>query len=98
MKNSLVINIDKDKILICGGENKENILYKDCFLFMPSNKNVFKGMDLKVGAAFISDGCFYKDIIFGIDYKNKTKDNSEILHMFNIKNNYWNYAYINNFK
>ena len=98
MKNSLVINIDKDKILICGGENKENVLFKDCFLFMPSNNNVFKGMDLKVPSAFVSDGCFYKDIIFGIDYKNKTKDNSEILHMLNIKNNYWNYAYINNFK
>ena len=96
MKNTLVINVDKDKILICGGENNENYLYKDCFLFKPSTNNVFKGKDLKVPAAFISEGCFYKDEIFGIDYKNKTSDNSSILHTFNIKNNFWNYNYIKN--
>ena len=80
MKNCLIINIDKDKILICGGENNENIIYKDCFLFKPSTKSVYKGIDLKVPAAFISEGCFYKDEIFGIDYKNKTKNFSTILH------------------
>ena len=96
MKNSLVINFDKDKILICGGEDNNNNLFKDCFLFKPSTNNVYKGMDLKVFAAFISEGCFYKDEIFGIDYKNKTTNHFSILHSFNIKNNYWNSAYINN--
>ena len=98
MKNCLIINIDKDKILICGGENNENILYKDCFLFKPSSKNVYKGIDLKIPAAFISEGCFYKDEIFGIDYKNKTKNFSTILHSYNTKNNNWNSVYINNIK
>ena len=98
MKNCLIINIDKDKILICGGENNENILYKDCFLFKPSTKNVYKGIDLKIPAAFISEGCFYKDEIFGIDYKNKTKNFSTILHSYNTKNNNWNSVYINNIK
>ena len=98
MKNSLVINYDKDKILICGGEDTNNNLYKDCFLFKPSNNNVYKGMDLKVFAAFISEGCFYKDEIFGIDYKNKTTNHFAILHSFNIKKNCWNSAYIDNIK
>ena len=98
MKNSLVINIDRDKILIIGGEDNQNNLYKDCFLFKPSNNNIFKGIDLRVPAAFISEGCFYKDEIFGLDYKNKTQNHFWILHIYNIKNNFWNAAYINNIK
>ena len=96
MKNSLVINIDRDKILICGGEDNKNNLYKDCFLFKPSNNNIFKGIDLRVPAAFISEGCLYKDEIFEFDYKNKTQNHFWILHIYNIKNNFWNAAYINN--
>ena len=98
MKNSLVINIDRDKILIIGGEDNQNNLYKDCFLFKPSNNNIFKGIDLRVPAAFISEGCFYKDEIFGLDYKNKTQNHFWILHIYNIKNNFWNAAYINGIK
>ena len=98
MKNSLVINIDRDKILIIGGEDNQNNLYKDCFLFKPSNNNIFKGIDLRVPAAFISEGCFYKDEIFGLDYKNKTHNHFWILHIYNIKKNFWNAAYINNIK
>ena len=98
MKNSLVINIDRDKILIIGGEDNQNNLYKDCFLFKPSNNNIFKGIDLRVPAAFISEGCFYKDEIFGLDYKNKTQNHFSIIHIYNIKNNFWNTAYINNIK
>jgi len=101
MKNTLVINIDKDKILICGGEEKDNVLYKDCFLFKPSCKEIFKGKDLKVPAAFISEGCFYKDEIFGIDYKNTISMNNSFLgfiHSFNIKDNIWKFAQIRNNK
>ena len=98
MKNSLVINIDRDKILIIGGEDNQNNLYKDCFLFKPSNNNIFKGIDLRVPAAFISEGCLYKDEVFGLDYKNKTQNHFWILHIYNIKNNFWNAAYINNIK
>ena len=98
MKNSMVINIDRDKILICGGEDNENNLYKDSFLFKPSTNHVFKGIDLKVPAAFISEGCLYKDEIFGLDYKNKTQNHFWILHIYNIKNNFWNSGYINNIK
>ena len=98
MKNALVINIDKDKILICGGEDENNNLYKDCFLFKPSSNEIFKGMDLKINAAFISEGCFYKDEIFAIDYKNKMMINTGILHLFNINNNHWNFGFIKNNK
>ncbi len=101
MKNTLVINIDKDKILICGGEDKDNILYKDCFLFKPSSNEIFKGKDLKVPAAFISEGCFYKDEIFGIDYKNAilmTNNSYGFIHAFNINDNVWNCAKIKNDK
>ena len=97
-KNALVINIDKDKILICGGENNENILYKDCFLFKPSTKEIYKGLDLKIPSAFISEGCFYKEEIFGIDYKNKMMNNLGFLHCYNIKKNIWNCGYIKDIK
>ena len=97
-KNALVINIDKDKILICGGENKENILYKDCFLFSPRTNEIYKGLDLKLPSAFISEGCFYKDEIFGIDYKNKMMNNLGFLHSFNVKKNIWNCGYIKDIK
>ena len=97
-KNALVINIDKDKILICGGENKENILYKDSFLFSPRTNEIYKGLDLKLPSAFISEGCFYKDEIFGIDYKNKMMNNLGFLHSFNVKKNVWNCGYIKDIK
>ena len=96
LKNILAINIDKDKIIICGGEDSNKNLYKDCFLFKPSNFNVYKGIDLKVPASFISEGCFSHDEIFGIDYKNISQNQLNILHKFNINNTIWNWEYINN--
>ena len=95
-KNTFAINIDKDKILICGGEDNDNNLYKDCFLIKPSNNTVYKGMDLNISAAFISEGCFSHNEIYGIDYKNSAQNHISILHKFNIENNSWNFEYINN--
>ena len=93
-KNSLILTVDKDKIFICGGEDNEGNLFKDCFLFEPSTKSVYKGLDLVISASFISEGCFYQNEIFGIDYKNITQNNNRIIHFYNTKKNSWKYSYI----
>ena len=93
-KNSLVLTVDRDKIIICGGENKEGLLFKDCFLFEPSTQCVYRGLDLVTPSAFNSEGCFYQNELFGIDYKNKTQNNNRIIHLCNSKNNCWKFSYI----
>ena len=93
-KNSMVIAVDKDKIIICGGEDNEGQLYQDCFLFEPSSNCIYKGLDLVTPAAFISEGCIYQDEIYGIDYKNSTKNHKPIIHSCNIKKNFWNFCFI----
>ena len=93
-KNSLVLTVEKNKILICGGEDNEGNLFKDCFLFEPNTSCVYKGLDLLISSAFVSEGCFYQDEIFGIDYKNKTQNNNRIIHSSNIKKNIWKFSYI----
>ena len=57
-KNSLVLTVDKDKIIIFGGENNEGVLYKDCFLFEAGTQCVNKKLDLITSSAFNSEGCF----------------------------------------
>ena len=93
-KNSMVLTIDKDKIIICGGEDNEGNLYKDCFLFEPSKNCIYKGLDLVTSAAFIAEGCIYQDEIFSIDYKNKTQNQKAIIHTSNTKKNIWKFSYI----
>ena len=93
-KNSMVLTIDKDKIIICGGEDSEGNLYKDSFLFEPSTNSIFKGLDLVTSAAFISEGCIYQDEIFAIDYKNKTQNQKAIIHTSNANKNIWKFSYI----
>ena len=93
-KNSLIITSDRDKIIIGGGENNDGELFKDCFLFEPSTKCIYKGFDLITKSSFYSEGCFYQDEIFGIDYKNKTQNNRRIIHKYNTKKNLWNFSYI----
>ena len=93
-KNSMILTVDKDKIMICGGENKEGEILKDCFLFEPSTHCVYKGLDLCTPSAFICEGCFYQDEIFGVDYNNATQNNMRIIHSYNINNNSWKCSYI----
>ena len=93
-KNSMALTVEKDKILICGGEDNDGFLFKDCFLFEPSTRCIYKGLDLVVPSCFNAEGCFYQDEIFEIDYKNKTQSNCRIIHSFNIKNNKWKFSYI----
>jgi hypothetical protein len=93
-KNSMIVTIDKDKILVCGGEDNEGNVFKDCFLFEPSTNSVYKGLDLVLSSSFISEGCFYQNEIFGIDYKNITQNNNRIIHFYNSKKNSWKCNYI----
>ena len=90
----MILTLERDKIFIAGGENNDGNLFKECFLFEPSSKCVYKGFDLITKSAFFSEGCFYQDVIFGIDYKNKTQKNKRIIHAYNTKKNLWNFSYI----
>ena len=93
-KNSLVMTIDRDKILICGGEDNDGLLYQDCFLFEPSTRCIYKGLDLVSSSSFNTEGCFYQDEIFGIEQKIKSQNNNRIIHSYDIKNNLWKFSYI----
>ena len=93
-KNSMVMTIDRDKILICGGEDNDGLLYQDCFLFEPSTRCIYKGLDLVSSSSFNTEGCFYQDEIFGIEKKIKSQNNNRIIHSYDIKNNRWKFSYI----
>ena len=92
-QNSLVMTIDKGKILIIGGEDNNGNLYDDTVLFEINTKKVYKGIDLALGAAFRSQGCMNQGKYFCGDFKNEdNKDNSKLngIHIYNIKENTWN--------
>ena len=89
-QNSLVMTIDKDKILILGGEDKKGNLYDDTILFEINNKKVYKGLDLVLGAAFKSQGCINQGKYFCADYKNEENNvNMGGIHIYNVKENKW---------
>ena len=92
--NSCVVVLKENKILIFGGED-ENKLYKESILFDIKNKNVYRGMDMKIPAAFNGMGIFNKGKIYGFDFKNKNGDYEHKMHIFDIKYNYWSINYYN---
>ena len=90
-ENSLVMTVDKGKILICGGEDKDGNLLNDTFLFETNSKKVYKGIDLAFPASFKNCGSFNKGKYFCIDIKNEKYNNigSGRVHIFDIKENIW---------
>ena len=90
-ENSMCITIDKNKILICGGENKEGKLIKECILFEPESKNVYRGLDLNMNSCFKTQGCYYKGNIYTIDWKNQSHDDKHGIHIFDEKENNWKF-------
>jgi len=86
--NSCSVVWEENKIMIFGGEDK-NKLYKECLLFDIRNNQVYRGMDLKIPAAFNSQGIYNNGKIYGFDFKNKNGEYEYKLHIFDIKNNYW---------
>ena len=88
-KNSLAVTVDKNKIIICGGEDNNNNLFKDCFLYDPSNCCVYKGLDMTIASSFCSEGGYHKDIIYGIDNKNNMINNKKLIHTFLINTGKW---------
>ena len=89
-QNSLVMTIDKEKILILGGEDKNGNLYDDTILFEINSKKVYKGIDLALGAAFKSQGCINHGKYFCADFKNEENNaNMSGIHVYNIKENIW---------
>ena len=92
-ENSLVMTIDKGKILICGGEDKEGNLLSDTFLFETNTKKIYKGTDMIFPASFKSQGGFSQGNYFFIDIKNEEDNinNSGFgnVHIFDPKENTW---------
>ena len=86
--NSCTVVLNENQILIFGGED-ENKLYKDSIIFDIKNKNVYKGMDMKIPASFNGRGIFNNGKIYGFDFKNKNGDYEHKIHIFDEKNNYW---------
>ena len=91
-QNSLAMAIDKDKILIIGGEDINGNLFDDTFLFEINTKKVYKGIDLAFKAAFKNQGVINHGKYYCADYRNEdNKNNSKIngIHFYNIKENIW---------
>ena len=86
--NSCNVVLEENKILIFGGED-ETKLYKESFLFDIKNNNIYRGMDLKIPAAFNGQGIYDNKKIYGFDFKNKNGDYEHKIHIFDIKNNFW---------
>ena len=86
--NSCTVILNENQILIFGGEDG-NKLYKDSIIFDIKNKNVYRGMDMKIPAAFNGNGIFNNGKIYGFDFKNKNGDYKHKIHIFDLKNNYW---------
>ena len=87
--NSMIITIDKDKILICGGENNDGRLVKETFLFEPSTGCIYRGEDLSIECSFNNGfGSIYQGEVIGVDFKNRN-DRKNMIHVYNIKNNCW---------
>ena len=95
-ENSLVMIMDKDKILICGGEDINGNLFNDTFLFETSTKKVYKGIDLCYPASFRSQGCLFQGKFYCVDFKreyeNEQKENMGFggVHIYDPKENIWN--------
>ena len=87
------MTIDKGKILICGGEDKEGNLLSDTFLFETNTKKIYKGTDMIFPASFKSQGGFSQGNYFFIDIKNENDNinNSGFgnVHIFDPKENTW---------
>jgi hypothetical protein len=87
--------MDKDKILICGGEDINGNLFNDTFLFETSTKKVYKGIDLCYPASFRSQGCLFQGKFYCVDFKreyeNEQKENMGFggVHIYDPKENIW---------
>ncbi len=94
-ENSLVMIMDKDKILICGGEDINGNLFNDTFLFEASTKKVYKGIDLCYPASFRSQGILFQGKYYCVDFKreceNEKKENMGFcgVHIYDPKENIW---------
>ena len=90
-ENSLAVNYGEDKIIICGGEDKNGNLCKETFLFDVNNKNVYRGQDLFYGASFRHQGGYHKKELFGIDIRNDYSKRKTIgIHFYNFEKSDWN--------
>ena len=84
-ENSLVMTLDRGKILICGGEDSNGNFLSDTFLFETHTKKIYKGIDLAIPASFRSHGCFNLGKYYFIDIR---KGNLYILVILN-KNDFY---------
>ena len=95
LENSLVMVMNKDKILICGGEDINGNLFNDTFLFETSTQKIYKGIDLCYPASFKSQGCSLQGKFYGVDFKNECENNQKEdmgfggVHIYDPKESIW---------
>ena len=94
-QNSLVLIIDKEKIVICGGEDNDGNLLNDTFLFETNTKNIYKGIDMIFPASFKNYGGYNQGKFFCVDFKNENNNINNKgfgnVHMFDPKENIWTF-------
>ena len=89
-ENSLVLNYNEEKILICGGEDIKGNLFKETFLLETNRNKIYRGKDLLLASSFRFQGGIYIDEIFGIDIKNNYNIRKKIgIHLYNFESNEW---------
>ena len=89
-ENSLVLNYNEEKILICGGEDIKGNLFKETFLLETNSNKIYRGKDLLLASSFRFQGGIYSDEIFGIDIKNNYNIRNKIgIHLYNFESNEW---------
>jgi hypothetical protein len=83
------LSIEKNKILIFGGEDFNGKLLHYSYIFQPEDKTVFRTRDLKIQAKFRNYCTVYLGKVFAFDLKNGIANKENGLHSFDIKNNCW---------
>ena len=87
--NCCCLSIEKNKILIFGGEDFNGKLLHHSYIFKPEDKTIFRTKDLKIQAKFRNYCTVYLGKVYAFDLKNGIANKENGLHSFDIKNNCW---------
>ena len=87
--NCCCLSIEKNKILIFGGEDFNGKLLHHSYIFKPEDKTIFRTKDLKIQAKFRNYCTVYLGKVYAFDLKNGIANKENGFHSFDIKNNCW---------
>ena len=70
--NSSITVFNENKIFICGGQ-RNNKLLDECFIYDPIRKEVYRTREMTRKALFNSNGSYFENKLYMIDFKNETE-------------------------